>query len=120
MDRIRSVVGVGVGFAIFVIGSYMPRSAVAGDHTLTAGLVVGAIGYGAVFAALGGLAAASIAGRKQLAHGVALAVLIAVAALLHPWVEPGSGPRWLDLGAALGMAPAAVLAAWARGWVQPS
>jgi hypothetical protein len=120
MDWIRSVVGVGVGFAIFVIGSYMPRSAVAGDHTLTAGLVVGAIGYGAVFAALGGLAAASIAGRRQVTHGVALAALIAVAALVHPWLEPGSGPRWLDLGAAFGMAPAAVLAAWARGRVHPS
>jgi hypothetical protein len=120
MDWIRSVGGVAVGFAIFVIGSYMPRSAVGGGHTVTVGLVIGAIGYGAVFAALGGLAAASIAGRKQLAHGLALAALIAVTALLHPWLEPGSGPRWLDFGAVSGMAPAAVLAAWARGRLQSS
>jgi len=119
MDWIRSAVGLAAGFAVFVIGSYMPRSAVANGTPLTAGLVAGAVGYGSVFAALGGLSAAGIAGRKPLAHGLALAGIIAVAAVLHPWIEPGSTPRWLDLSAALVMAPFAALAAWARGRVQP-
>ena len=90
MDWIRSVLGVGLGFVIFVIGSAMPRSATGDGATPSVGLVVGSIVYGAVFAALGGLTAASLAGRKQLLHGAALAALIAVAALLHPWLEAAS------------------------------
>ncbi len=115
MDWIRSVLAVAVGFGVFVVGSFMPRGATAQPGTTpTAGLVAGAIAYGAMFAALGGLTAASLAGRKPLAHALALAGLIALAALAHPWIEPGSGARWLDLAAVLVMAPAAVFAGWAR------
>jgi hypothetical protein len=115
MDRIRSILAVALGFGVFVVGSFMPRSAVAehsGDPP-TIGLVVGSIGYGAVFAALAGLTAASLVRRRRFAHSVAVAVLIAVAGLVHPLLEPGSNPRWLDL-AVLAMAPAAALAGWAR------
>lgn len=121
MDWIRSIVGVGLGFGIFVIGSFMPRGAVA-EHAgapLTLGFVAGCIAYGAVFAALGGLTAASVGGRRPLAHAVALAGLIAVAGLLHPWLEPGTNPRWLDLSASVFMAPAAALAGWARSRLAP-
>lgn len=119
MNWIRSILGVAVGFAVFVIGSSLPRSAVAEQPGMepTPVLVAGSIGYGAVFAALGGLTAAGIAGRRPLAHGVVLAGLIAAAALVHPWLEPGSNPRWLD-GAALLMAPGAVFAGWLRGRFQ--
>jgi len=116
MDRIRSIVAVALGFGVFVVGSFVPRGASA-DHpgiVPTAGLMAGSIGYGIVFAALGGLTAASLAGRKPLAHALVVAALIALAALAHPWLEPGSNPRWLDLAAALLMAPAAAFAGWAR------
>jgi len=121
MDRVRSVVGVAVGFGVFVLGSMMPRSALSEHPGMPpgAGLVAGSIGYGVVFAAIAGLTAASIAGRKQVQHALAVAILIAVGALLHPWLEPGANPRWLDLAAALLMAPAAVFAGWARGRIQP-
>ena len=117
MDWFRSVVGVAVGFGVFFIGSLMPRGA-AMEHpgaAPTAGFAAGAIGYGVVFAALGGLTAASIAGRKHVLHAAVLAGIIAAAALAHPWLESGANPRWLDLAAALLMAPAAVFAGWARG-----
>jgi hypothetical protein len=116
MNWIRSIVAVGVGFGVFVIGSFMPRGAVT-EHPAeppTTGLIIGAIAYGVVFAALGGLTAASLSGRRPLAHGLVVAGLIAASALVHPWLEPGSNPRWLDLSAVLIMAPAAAAAAWAR------
>jgi len=121
MDWIRSIVGVGLGFGIFVVGSFMPRGAAYENPGAppTLGLVAGCVAYGAVFAALGGLTAASVGGRRPVAHGLALAVLIAVAALLHPWLEPGTNPRWLDLSAIVAMAPMAVLAGWARSRVAP-
>jgi len=121
MEWIRSIVAVALGFALFVIGSFMPRAA-ASEHpgaAPTVGLVAGVIAYGAVFAALGGLATASLAGRRRLAHAVVLAAVIAVAALAHPLFEPGANPRWLDVAAALTMAPAAILAGWARSKLPP-
>ena len=121
MEWIRSIVAVGLGFGIFVIGSYVPRGA-AGEHPgapLTIGLVAGSIAYGAVFAARGGLTAASLAGRRPLAHALVVAGLIAVAGLVHPWLEPGAEPRWLDLFAVGVMAPAAALAGWARSRLPP-
>jgi hypothetical protein len=121
MERFRSIVAVALGFAVFVIGSFMPRGAVADYPSVrpTLGLAAGAIAYGAVFGALGGLTAASLAGRRPLAHAVVVAGLIALAALIHPWLEPGTNPRWLDLSALLIMAPAAVLGGWARSRLAP-
>ena len=121
MEWIRSIIAVGLGFGIFVIGSFMPRGAAA-EHAgepLTIGLVAGSIAYGAVFAALGGLTAASLPGRRPFEHALVLAAMIAVAGLLHPWLEPGVDPRWLDVSAVLVMAPAAALAGWARSRIPP-
>jgi len=72
-----------------------------------------------VFAALGGLTAASLPGRRPLAHALVVAGLIAIAGLVHPWIEPGTNPRWLDISAVLIMAPAAALAGWARSRLPP-
>jgi hypothetical protein len=121
MEWIRSILAVGLGFGIFVIGSFMPRGAVT-EHAgapATLGLVAGSIAYGAVFAALGGLTAASLAGRRPFTHALVVAGLIAVAALVHPLLEPGTNPRWLDVSAILVMAPAAALAGWARSRLPP-
>jgi hypothetical protein len=121
MEWIRSILAVGLGFGIFVIGSFMPRGAVTENPGApgTLGLVAGSIAYGAVFAALGGLTAASGAGRRPFAHALVLAGLIAVAGLIHPLLEPGTNPRWLDISAVLVMAPAAALAGWARSRLPP-
>ena len=36
------------------------------------------------------------------------------AGTIHPWIEPGTNPRWLDFSAVALMAPAAAFAGWAR------
>jgi len=119
MNAIRSILALAVGLAVFLVGLGVPRVALAehpgGPPTL--GLSAGTIAYGVVFAALAGLTTASLAGRRHLAHAAALAGLIAVLALVHPWIEPGAGARWLDVAAVLLMAPAAAFAGWARARV---
>ena len=112
MRVFRTVVGLAIGFAVFVVGSMMVRSA----QTQQPGpaFVVGAIGYGVVFALLAGLTAASLAGRPYLRHAAGVAGLILVGAVLHAVLEPQAGLRWYDLAAALLMAPAALAGGWAR------
>jgi len=117
MNWIRSVLGVALGLAVFLVGSAMPRGAIA-EHasgSLTPGFKAGAIAYAVVFAALGGLTAASVAGRRHLVHAAVVGVLIAVLAVIHPWIEPALDARWFDAAGVLLMAPAAALAGWARG-----
>ena len=86
MDWFRSVVGVAVGFGVFVIGSLVPRGAAMEQPpgTTAVGFAAGAIGYGVVFAALAGLTAASIAGRRYLTHAARYAATPATFRRLPP------------------------------------
>ena len=112
MRVFRTVVGLAIGFAVFVVGSMMVRSAPADQRGPS--FVVGAIGYGVVFALLAGLTAASLAGRPYLRHAAVVAALIVVGAVLHGVLDPQAGLRWYDVAAALLMAPAALAGGWAR------
>ena len=104
MRVFRTVVGLAIGFAVFVVGSMMVRSA----QTQQPGPAF------VVFALLAGLTAASLAGRPYLRHAAGVAGLILVGAVLHAVLEPQAGLRWYDLAAALLMAPAALAGGWAR------
>jgi fructose-specific phosphotransferase system IIC component len=112
MRVFRTVVGLAIGFGVFVVGSMMVWSAQTDQRSST--FLVGSIGYGVVFAVLAGLTASSLAGRPYLRHAAAVAGLIVVGAALHAVLEPQAGLRWYDLAAALLMAPAAVAGGWAR------
>src|SRR5215813_12570057 len=112
MRVLRTVVAVAIGFGVFVVGSAMVWSA----QTEQAGpaFVAGSIGYGAVFALLGGLTAASLGGRPYFPFAAGVAGLIVVGAVVDAVLGLHPGLRWYDLAAALLMAPAALLGGWAR------
>jgi hypothetical protein len=112
MQGFRSIAGLALGFLIFVVGLTTIQSAVMSGQPLTPGYVLGCTGYGAIFGALGGLTAASIAGRSPVLHAAALSGIVALAALVHQLLAPGA--LWIHVAAALGMAPAAMLGGLAR------
>lgn len=112
MRVFRTVVGLAIGFGVFVVGSMMVLSAQTDQRGPS--FFVGGIGYGVVFALLAGLTAASLAGRPYLRHAAMLAGLIVVGAALHAVLEPRAGLHWYDLAAALLMAPVALAGGWAR------
>ena len=72
------------------------------------------VACGVVFAAIGGYVAALIAGRKPFAHGVAMALLLALGAAVSLASTLGHGAIWSQIAALALMAPAAALGGWIR------
>ena len=118
MRILRTVVAVAIGFGVVVAGATMVWGASTGQQGPT--YFLGSISYGVVFAALGGLTAASLGGRPYLLHAAGVGGLIVLGAALDAVLGLHPGLRWFDLAAVLLMAPAAVAGGWARQWVARS
>jgi hypothetical protein len=69
---------------------------------------------GVVFAALGGYLAGWLAGRRPLAHAVAMAMLLSAGAIASLVSTLGHGAVWTQVTALALMAPSAVLGGWLR------
>jgi hypothetical protein len=122
MEWIRSIVGVGPGFGIFAIGSYMPRGRAVRDPRSappTLGLVAGSVAYGAVFAALGWADGGERSARRPVAARAGVAVLHRRGRAAPSWLEPGTNPRWLDISGHRGMATEPWLAGMGAPRVAP-
>jgi hypothetical protein len=112
----RSVIAVIIGYAIFALSAFVffqisgqPPHAVAPTPIMLA-----SIAFGTVFALLGGYVAAWLAGRQPLAHGVAVAAVLGLGAVISLVNTLGTGSVWSQTAALTLMAPCAAIGGWLR------
>lgn len=113
----RSVLGVIVGYMIFAFSGFVlfQVSGQPPHGEASVPFMIGAVVYGLSFALLGGYIAGLIAGRRPLAHGIAVGVILAAGAGVSLIATIGHGVIWSQVCALTLMAPAAVLGGWLRG-----
>lgn len=113
---VRSIAAVIAGYllfalsaaALFAISGRDPHGVV--DTTF----MVLSIAFGVIFSFLAGFSAASIARQRRSLHGLAVAVIIAIGAIVSLVAAPGEGSLWSQISALALFAPAAALGGWAR------
>ena len=116
MKTLRSIGSVVVGYLLFAVLAFLffqlsgqPAHAAAPPSIMVTSILVGVV---AAFA--GGFVAAYLAGRKPLAHGVAVAAVLAAGAIASLASTVGHGAIWSQVAALLLMAPSAALGGWVR------
>ncbi len=77
-------------------------------------IMLGSTAFGMAFALLGGYVAARLALRRPLAHGAAVAAVLALGAAVSLISTLGNGAIWSQVAALVFMAPCAVLGGWLR------
>jgi hypothetical protein len=95
-------------FAVFRLSGHDPHVPAA------AAFMVEAVVSGIAFALAGGYLAGLLAGRRPLAHAVAVAVVLAAGAVASLAATLGHGAVWSQTAAIVLMAPAAALGGWLR------
>jgi hypothetical protein len=113
---IRSIVAVLIGYIVFAASAYavFRLSGQAPHAAASVPFMLGTIASGVLFALVGGYIAGWIAGRRPLAHGVAMAALLALGAAASLASTLGHGAVWTQVAALTLMAPSAVLGGWMR------
>ena len=113
---VRSIVAVVVGYLVFALSAFafFQVSGQAPHQVAPVSVMLASAAFGAVFALLGGYVAAWLARRRPTTHGVAVAAVIAVGALVSLLSTLGKGAVWSQLAALVLMAPSAVLGGWLR------
>ena len=113
---LRSFIAVLVGYVVFAASAFavfrLSGHAAHAPASLPFMLLTSACGV--AFAALGGYVAGWLAGRRPLAHGVAMATLLAAGATASLVSTLGHGAVWSQVAALTLMAPSAVLGGWLR------
>jgi hypothetical protein len=109
-------VAVVVGYAVFAASSdAVFRFTGHEPHEAASPLFkMASIAAGVIFAFIGGYIAGWIGKRHTLAHGVAVAVLIALGAGMSLASTLGHGAIWTQVAALTLMVPSAVLGGWLR------
>jgi hypothetical protein len=112
----RLIGGIVLGYVIFAFTAVVVFAIPARDPHSAAdpAFMVGAIGAGIIAAIAGGYLGAAVARGSERAAGVVIAIIIAGAALISLFVQPGEGARWSQLAALLLMSPSAFLGAAIR------
>jgi hypothetical protein len=118
---LRSILGVVTGYLVFAASGFalfhVTGQPPHGEASLR--FMVGATVYGMAFALVGGYLSGWIAGRGPLAHGVAMAVVLALGAGASLAATMGRGFVWSQVAALVLMAPAAVAGGWLRQCLSP-
>jgi ABC-type transport system involved in multi-copper enzyme maturation permease subunit len=112
----RSFLSIVAGYLVFSITAVLlfRISGVDPHHSPAIEFIIGSIVYGVFFAGLGGYVSATIAKRKELAHALVVAGIIAVIAIVSLILAPKEGILWSELATLLLMAPAA----WIGGYLR--
>ena len=112
----RSVIAIIVGYLIFAVSAFafFQISGQPPHQAAPIPVMLESIACGMVFALLGGYVAARFARRRPLAHGVAVAVVLALGAAISLLGTLGRGAVWSQVAALLLMAPCAVFGGWLR------
>jgi putative membrane protein (TIGR04086 family) len=112
----RSVLAVVVGYVIFALSAFafFKISGQPPHQVAPLPIMIGSIALGMVSALFGGYAAARLARRRPLAHGGAVAAVLALGATLSLLGTLGQGAVWSQVAALALMAPCAALGGWLR------
>ena len=112
----RSAFAVILGYLIFALSAFafFQVSGQPPHQAAPMPIILGSITFGMVFALLGGYVAARLARRRPLAHGVAVAAVIALGAAISLLSTLGNGAIWSQTAALVLMAPCAVFGGWLR------
>jgi hypothetical protein len=112
----RSILAVVVGYLIFAISAFtfFQVSGQAPHRPAPLSIMVLSMAFGMLFAVLGGYVAAWLAGRRPVAHGGAVAAVLAIGAAVSLLSTIGKGAVWSQVSALILMAPCAVLGGWLR------
>ena len=116
MSIARSILAVVAGYVIFAVSAFafFRLSGQLPHQTAPLPTMLSSAAVGVVFALLGGYVAAWIARRRPLAHGVAVAILLALGATVSLVSTLGHGAIWSQIAALVLMAPGAALGGWVR------
>jgi len=116
MRLLRSAGAVIVGYVIFALAAFMffQISGQAPHQAASPYVMLGSVVIGVIAAGLGGYVAAWLAGRRPLAHGISVAVVLALGATVSLLSTVGHGAIWSQLAALLFIAPSAAFGGWAR------
>src|ERR1700693_5364149 len=112
----RSILAVVVGYLVFALSAFafFQISGQPPHQAAPMPIMLGSIVFGMAFALLGGYVAARLARRRPLAHGVAVAAVLALGATISLLSTLGKGAVWSQVAALVLMAPCAVLGSWLR------
>lgn len=116
MAILRSIGAVVFGYFLFAVSAFafFQLSGQPPHQAAPLRVMFGSIAVGVIAAFVGGYAAARLAGRRPLAHGVAVALVLALGATVSLLSTLGHGAIWSQLGALLLMAPSAVFGGGVR------
>jgi NhaP-type Na+/H+ and K+/H+ antiporter len=112
----RSILAVVVGYFIFALSAFafFRISGQPPHQAAPMPIMLESIAFGMVFALLGGYVAAWLARRRPLAHGVAVAAVLAIGATISLLSTLGNAAVWSQVAALVLMVPCAVLGGWLR------
>ena len=112
----RSIVSVIIGYLIFALTAFglFQISGRPPHQAAPLWFMLGTVIYGCVFALIGGYVAAWLCKRRPLAHGIAVAIVLALGAGVSLLSTLGKGAVWSQVAALALMAPSAALGGWLR------
>jgi hypothetical protein len=116
MRGVRSVGAVVFGYMLFAMSTFafFKLAGVAPHQDAALANMASSIAVGVIAALMGGYSAAWLAGRRPLAHGIAVAIVLALGATVSLFKTIGHGAVWSQSAALLLMVPGAVLGGLVR------